>query len=52
MENHVSIDVGIIAHITRFPSWGMDFAQFLDDKSKQKTLAEEMKKKYSIDRGT
>jgi hypothetical protein len=30
----------------------MDPAQFLDDKSREKTLEEEMKKKYGTDRGT
>jgi hypothetical protein len=30
----------------------MDPTLILDDKSKEKTLAEEMKKKYGIDRGT
>jgi hypothetical protein len=30
----------------------MDLALFLDDKTKEKTLVEEMKKKYGIDRGT
>jgi hypothetical protein len=30
----------------------MDPALFLDDKTKEKALAEEMKKKYGTDRGT
>jgi hypothetical protein len=41
-----------IVHITGFPSRGMDPVQFLDDKTKEKALAEEMKKKYGTDRGT
>jgi hypothetical protein len=48
----ISIDVDIIAHITGLPSQGIDPTQFLDDKTKKKALAEEMKKKYGIDRGT
>jgi hypothetical protein len=51
LDKLVSIDVELIAHITGFPSRGMDPMQFLDDKSKEKTLAEEMKKKYGTDRG-
>jgi hypothetical protein len=43
LENLVSIDVELIAHITGLPSWGMDPAQFLEEKTKEKTLAEEMK---------
>jgi len=48
----ISIDVEFIANITGFPSRGMDLAQFLDDKTKEKCLAKEMKKKYGTDRGT
>jgi hypothetical protein len=52
LDKLISIDVELIAHITGVPSWGMDPVQFLDDKSKEKALAEEMKKKYGTDRGT
>jgi hypothetical protein len=52
LDKLVSIDVEIIVHITGFPSRGMDPAQFLDDKTKEKALVEEMKKKYGMDRGT
>jgi hypothetical protein len=38
--------------ITGIPSWGMDPVLTLDDKSKEKELAEKMKKKYGIARGT
>jgi hypothetical protein len=48
----VSIDVELIAHITGLPSWGMEPAQFLEDKTKEKALVEEMKKKYDIERGS
>jgi hypothetical protein len=48
----VSIDVELIVHITGLPSRGMDPAQFLDDKTKEKALAEEMKNKYDTERGT
>jgi hypothetical protein len=52
LDNLVSIDVELIAHITGLSSRGMDPTQFLDDKTKEKALAEEMKKKYGTDRGT
>jgi hypothetical protein len=52
LDKLVLIDVELITHITGFPSRGMDPTQFLDDKSKEKALAEEMKKKYGTDRGT
>jgi hypothetical protein len=34
------------------PSPGEDPAQFLEEKTKEKTLAEEMKKKYGTERGS
>jgi hypothetical protein len=52
LEKFVSIDIDIIASITGFPSQGMDPVHFLDDKTKEKSLAEEMKKKYGTNRGT
>jgi hypothetical protein len=52
LEQLVSIDVELIAYITGLPSWGMDPAQFLEDKTKEKALAEEMKKKYDTERGS
>jgi hypothetical protein len=51
LDKLVSIDVELIAHITGFPSRGMDIAQFLNDKTKEKSIAEEMNKKYDTDRG-
>jgi hypothetical protein len=52
LENLISIDVELIAHITGLPSQGMDPVQFIDEKTKEKSLMEEMKKKYDTDRGT
>ena len=52
LDKFISIDVELIAHIIGFPSWGMDPTQFLDDKTKEKALEEEMKNKYGTDRGT
>jgi hypothetical protein len=51
LDKCVSIDVELITSITGLPSRGMDHALFLDDKTKEKALAEEMKKKYGTNRG-
>jgi lambda repressor-like predicted transcriptional regulator len=52
LEKPVPITVEIIAQIIGLPSWGMDPALFLDEKTKEKALVEEMKKKYGIARET
>jgi hypothetical protein len=52
LDKPVPINVELIMQITGLPTWGMDPVLILDDKSKEKTLAEEMKKKYGTDRGT
>jgi hypothetical protein len=43
--------IDLIAQITGLPSQGMDLTLILDDKSKEKALVEEMKKKYDTMRG-
>ena len=48
LEQVVSIDMDLTAYITRLPTWGETPTQFLDDKTKEKELNEEMKKKYGI----
>jgi hypothetical protein len=52
LDKPVPINVELIAQITGLPTRGMDLALILDDKSKEKTLAEEMNNKYGTDRGT
>jgi hypothetical protein len=52
LDKPVPITVELIAKITGLPIRGMDLVLFLDDKTKEKALAEEMKKKYGTDRGT
>jgi hypothetical protein len=52
LEQPVSIDVELIALITGLPSMGENPAQYLDDKTKEKSLAEEMKKTYGTERGS
>jgi hypothetical protein len=50
LEQLVSIDVDLIAHITGLSSCSIDLTQFLEDKKKEKALAKEMKNKYDIER--
>jgi hypothetical protein len=52
METLVSIYVDLIAEITGLPIDGEKPEQCLDDKTKEDSLAEEMKKKYGTDRGS
>jgi hypothetical protein len=52
MEEPVSIDVELIAFITGLPSMGESLTQYLDDKTKEKALTEEMKKTYRTERGS
>jgi hypothetical protein len=52
LDNHASIDVELIVKIIGLPIRGMDPALCLDEKTKEKALAEEMNKKYGTDRGT
>ena len=52
LDKPVPIPVDLIAQITELPTRGMDPALILDDKSKEKALAEEKKKKYGTARGT
>jgi hypothetical protein len=51
-EKYVPIMIELIAQITGLPIRGMDPALILDDKSKEKAMAEEMKKKYGTARET
>jgi hypothetical protein len=51
LDKLISIDVELIAHITGLPSRGTDPVQFLNDKTKEKALVEDMKNKYNIERG-
>jgi hypothetical protein len=52
LDKLIPITVDLIAQITRLPIQGMDPALVLGDKSKEKVLVEEMKKKYGTARGT
>jgi hypothetical protein len=52
LDKPIPIIVGLIVQITGLPIWGMDPALVLDDKSKEKALPQEMKKKYGTAKGT
>jgi hypothetical protein len=48
----VSIDVELISFIIGLPSNDDNIVQYMDDKTKEKELAEEMKKTYGKERGS
>jgi len=52
IDRHVSIYVYLIAKITISPIDDAEPEQYLDDKTKEKSLAEEIKKKCRTDRGS
>jgi hypothetical protein len=52
LDTHASIDVDLIAKITCLPTNGEQTMQYLDDKTKEKTLEEEMKQMYGTERGS
>jgi hypothetical protein len=52
MERHVSIDVDIIEKITGLPTDGPKPEPYLDDKTKEKSMADKIKKKYGTNRGS
>jgi hypothetical protein len=52
LEEPMSIDIELISFIMVLPTMGENLAQYLDDKTKEKSLAEEMKKTYDIERGS
>jgi hypothetical protein len=52
LEDLFSLDVELIAIIIGPPFMGKHLAQYLDDKKKEKALAEEMKKTYNTERGS
>jgi hypothetical protein len=52
LEEPVSINVELIAFIIGLLSMGESLAQYLNDKKKEKSLVEEMKKTYDTERGS
>jgi hypothetical protein len=51
LDKPIPITIELIAQITGLPIQGMDLVLALDDKSKEKVLAKEMKKNYGTARG-
>jgi hypothetical protein len=49
LDTPISIDVELISFITGLSSNGDKSMQYMDDKTKETTLVEEMKKKYGIE---
>jgi len=52
LDRPVSIYLNLIAKIRGLPTYGEKFAQYLDDKVKEKSLAEEMNQTYGTERGS
>jgi hypothetical protein len=52
MERLVSIDVDMIAYIIGFPTTGDKPETDLEEKPKEKVIAEEMKNKFNTDKGS
>jgi hypothetical protein len=52
MDIRVSIDVDLIAEITGLPTDGEKPEQYLDDKTKEKAIEDEIKSKYGTDIGS
>jgi hypothetical protein len=52
MDNLVSIDVDLIIEITRLPPSGEKLEQYLDEKTKEKSMENEIKNKYGTNKGS
>jgi hypothetical protein len=52
MDRHVSIYVDLIFEITCLPINGEKPEQYLDDRTKEKAIVEEINNKYGTDRGS
>jgi hypothetical protein len=52
LDRPILIDVELIEKIKGIPIDGEKHAQYMDDKTKEKALAEEMKQTYKIERGS
>jgi hypothetical protein len=52
LDRHISIDVDLTIEITGLPTNGEKPEKYLDEKTKEKTLAEEMKKTYGTVKGS
>jgi hypothetical protein len=52
MDRHVSIDVDLIAKIIGLPIDEEKPEQYLDEKTKEKSISDEIKNKYGTERGS
>jgi hypothetical protein len=52
MDRHVSIDVELIAEIMGLPIDGAKPEKYMAEKTKEKSMEDEIKKKYGTDRGS
>jgi len=52
LEEPISIDIELISFIKSLPSMGESPTQYLDEKTKEKSLTKEMKKTYGTERGS
>jgi hypothetical protein len=50
-DRQVSINVDLIADITRLPTNGEKPEQYLEDKTREKSISDEIKAKYGTERG-
>jgi hypothetical protein len=51
MDSTMSINVDLIAIITWLPTNGEKREQYLEDKTKEKSISDELKDKYGVERG-
>jgi hypothetical protein len=51
MDRPIPINVDLIASITRLPADGEKMEQYLEDKTKVKSISDEIKAKYGAERG-
>jgi hypothetical protein len=51
MDRPVPINVDLITVITRIPTYGEKPNQYLEDKTKEKAIPDEIKEKYGMNKG-
>jgi hypothetical protein len=52
MGRPIPIDVNLISNLIGLPTDGVKSKQYLDEKTKEKAIAEEVKDKFGIERGS
>jgi hypothetical protein len=51
MDRTISINVDLILEITGLPTYGEKLKKYLNDKTQAKTISDEIKVKYNVERG-